>query len=171
MVFEYCKHASRVSKIAFGYENIATSSDNVLHIWTPYDDAPAFDSEVGHSSNITCVCFSEDASKVVTADESQAIVWDAKLGIILKQIWGRGFKSVAISPDGLQLACGCGDKIEICDLQTGKLTKTLKQEAVVIEYANDDSNAIIAHFGKDSFAKVSLDTEEVLESGNAKYEL
>jgi WD40 repeat protein len=58
-------------------------------------------------------------------------LWDAQTGMELSAFEGHaGVGSIAFSPDGKRLACGCGDKtVRLWDLATGQEVLSLKGRA------------------------------------------
>jgi WD40 repeat protein len=83
----------------------------------------------GHTSNVWCVAFSPDGSKIVTSSsDSTARVWDAYSGSLLTVLSGNRdvVYGVAFSPDGSKIATSCWDgTAKVWNSYTGDLIWTL----------------------------------------------
>jgi WD40 repeat protein len=94
----------------------------------------------GHSGPVTCITFSPDGSRILSAagDQHQlaeAKVWDARTGAHLLDLNGlpqvgginTPVTNVRYSPDGTQiLTAGRGNVARVCDARTGKVLRELK---------------------------------------------
>ncbi|KAG2498300.1 hypothetical protein HYH03_003561 [Edaphochlamys debaryana] len=90
----------------------------------------------GHSADVTCVAFSPDRSTLASASTDGSLrLWDAATGELVSQMLLQNRMdnatvcSVAWSPDGKQLAAGCGNgdaTVRLFDSITGDCVATLE---------------------------------------------
>uniref|UniRef100_A0A8C0WEY6 WD repeat-containing protein 38 n=1 Tax=Castor canadensis TaxID=51338 RepID=A0A8C0WEY6_CASCN len=109
---------------------LATGSwDSSVRIWDLRVGTPAgiYQELEGHSGNISCLCYS--ASGLLRSWDKTVRVWKPTTSSLLIQLKGQvnWVKSVAFSPDELQLAsAGYSCVVKVWDLKTGKCLENLK---------------------------------------------
>jgi WD40 repeat protein len=92
--------------------------------------------------------FSPDGTGVVLLRKDGVWLLDAKTGAETRRILpagdGAGFPAFAPAPDGHTLATGTGTKpLQLCDLRTGRVRRTLSQPLVPLRYL-PDNNLLVA---------------------------
>jgi WD40 repeat protein len=110
--------------------NLATSNgDKIIRLW----DLRQVPQELRHNGRFTAVSFSPDGSKLATASNNTARIWDLRKGkelhIIEHDKRGDVYSSVddvAFSPDGKVIAMGGIDNTSLIDVDSGKELRRLE---------------------------------------------
>ncbi len=128
-------HTDQVNAMAIsrdGRSLVSGSDDHFVKVW----DLPSGHERLtlrGHRSFVSAVAISPDGKLIASADD-QVRAWDISAGRerVHMKLLGEHRQSVgglAFSPDGLSLVSGGDDgKINIWELATGKLVRTLKSD-------------------------------------------
>lgn len=103
----------------------------------------------GHTSFISQIAFSSDSSQIITVGGDNTVrVWDRKNLKLLKMLRLEGFNGLSFTKDGKTLAILFNNKINIWDIDTGKITKSLVGDGSVAEYKDiafsPDGSTIVA---------------------------
>lgn len=92
----------------------------------------------GHTNWITGLVFSPDGSKIASGSTDSTVkLWNSSTGKCLGTLGNhcaRRVKCVAFSPDGKLLASGFSDKINLWDMRTGNLIRTLSKHQDLIRH-------------------------------------
>uniref|UniRef100_G1Q0V3 WD repeat domain 38 n=1 Tax=Myotis lucifugus TaxID=59463 RepID=G1Q0V3_MYOLU len=129
------------SDFAPSSDYLATGSwDSTIRIWDLRTGTPAiFHQELeGHSGNVSCLCYSTSGLLASGSWDKTIHIWKPSTRSLLIQLKGHAtwVKSIAFSPDGLQLAsAGYSPMIKVWDCNTGMCIETLKQGALDVAYA------------------------------------
>ena len=86
----------------------------------------------GHTGSVTSASWSPDGSRIATAGDKTARVWDARSGAEILTLKGHaaGVNSVSWSPDGLRIATASQDRtVRVWDAGSGTEIHTLKGQA------------------------------------------
>ncbi|XP_006096362.1 WD repeat-containing protein 38 [Myotis lucifugus] len=128
------------SDFAPSSDYLATGSwDSTIRIWDLRTGTPAiFHQELeGHSGNVSCLCYSTSGLLASGSWDKTIHIWKPSTRSLLIQLKGHAtwVKSIAFSPDGLQLAsAGYSPMIKVWDCNTGMCIETLKG-ALDVAYA------------------------------------
>ncbi len=152
-------HAGEVRIVAFSPDGrrLLTGSDDfdpVLRVWDTASGRLAF-SLPKQDPHIDDAVFTRDGRFVLTASNGTTSVWSAEAGQLQFSFGGHAAEST-LDPDGHSVAVPAGDgKVQIRDLQAGKVLTTLYSGAAeisVIAYSAD--GALIAAGTKDGSVSV-----------------
>ncbi|XP_074218315.1 WD repeat-containing protein 38 isoform X1 [Camelus bactrianus] len=118
------------------WEVQATGSwDSTIRMWDLRARTPAFFHQEleGHSGNISCLCYSASGLLASGSWDKTIHIWKPSTRSLLVQLKGHitWVKSIAFSPDGLQLAsAGYSHTVKVWDCNSGKCIETLKVRPV-----------------------------------------
>ncbi|KAH7317534.1 hypothetical protein B0J17DRAFT_724376 [Rhizoctonia solani] len=94
-----------------------------VHLWSVHDGTPAAHPYTGHTPyNIVCVAFTPDSIRLVSCSRDIQ-VWNRSDGsLVSKFAFDLGVSSLAVSPDGTQVASGSNDRtFRIWNIDDGTL--------------------------------------------------
>ncbi|KXS99498.1 hypothetical protein AC578_3760 [Pseudocercospora eumusae] len=133
---------------------------------------------IGHAGNITCLAFTDDASKVVSGGwDSQVFVWDVESGSVTAELQGHGGPIWGVMVyDNKFVLTACADKsIRLYDLN-GKPLQEIKGHTDVVRCfaklpPGHWSGAAVASAGNDEVIRLwTLDGKQIGElSGHTAY--
>lgn len=119
-------HWSRISDQAVSADGklAATSTCREAIVWDLEKSQPFRKvSWKSTTSGMSCVAFMPDGKRLLTGQPGNVILWDIASGTELRRFWGHADKylwSIAISPDGRQIATAGNDALAILwDAETG----------------------------------------------------
>jgi WD40 repeat protein/uncharacterized caspase-like protein len=143
--------ASKDGRLVFaGYDT------GVVSGWSVQDGRNVADFQA-HERNISQIVFSDDASRVATADGSIIKIWDTRSGRLIREVSGhlRFIASVLFTPDGQKLIASSHDRfLSITDIASGAVERTLALGAGAQAMAFSPDRRLLLLAGSDSVLRV-----------------
>lgn len=119
-------HGSAISVVAFSPDDsiLASGSDEVVLLWD-VKTGQIIHSLEGHESPILALSFSLDGSILASVSRDTIVqLWEVKTGQIRQTFEqckdGSSMVVAALSPEGLLLARGCGENIQLWNIRTDR---------------------------------------------------
>ena len=156
-LFTLIGHTAFVSRIAFSPDGkyLATGSgDNTVKIWN-VSTGEEIQTLYGHTRWVNSIAFSSDSTQLAASSSTMLIVWDTTTGGELLSIKD-AFQSVAVSPDGTQLAAGTiSGAIKVYDATTG---------SQLLQLSGHSANVLAVKFSPDGtqIASASQDRTAII---------
>lgn len=138
-----------IQDVGHGQPSIIMSKayDNILTLWDVQTGKIKQRLPGKHGDEVT---FSPDGKTLAVAGWNDASIsfWNPETGKLIRKLAGSGgvFRALAFSPDGKTLIRG-NDSLTIWDLQSNKVTKTLKTEDYNASIAFSPEGSILANAG------------------------
>jgi WD40 repeat protein/DNA-binding SARP family transcriptional activator/ABC-type Fe3+/spermidine/putrescine transport system ATPase subunit len=101
---------------------------NRVRLWSPHSRAPVGPPLRGPLGWVTDIAFSTDGKLIAAAGVRHAVIWDAakRKTISVLPVGARTAPTLSLSPNGLTVAIGGSDNVDLYDLRTGRQTGRLR---------------------------------------------